>query len=100
MSDALPIPSVDSGACDHWSVTPLLFGDGSVAMYVCLDCRSKFEPVNVRLHEAAHETLHWLEGQQAHEDDDCGDPACRDCEPRRERQEAIDALRSALKAKR
>jgi hypothetical protein len=46
--------------------------------------------------EAAHETVHYLEGQQAHEEDDCGDPVCRDCEPRRERQRVIDALRAAL----
>jgi hypothetical protein len=46
--------------------------------------------------EAAHETLHWLEGQQADEEADCGRPQCPDCIPRRDRQVAIDALRAAL----
>lgn len=87
----------DPVACEHESIATLV-DDGTqrVAMWMCRDCRRKFAPLNVALLEAAHETLHWLEGQQADEEADCGNPQCSDCIPRRDRQVAIDALRAAL----
>ena len=82
----------DRAACEHESITTLVWDDSKrPAMWMCADCRRKFEPVNVALHEAAHETLHWLEGRQERD---------ADGESRRERQEAIDALRAALEVKR
>jgi hypothetical protein len=87
----------DPVACEHESITTLAWDDSKrPAAWMCRDCRRKFAPLNVALLEAAHETLHWLEGQQADEEADCGRPQCSDCIPRRDRQVAIDALRAAL----
>ena len=39
------------------------------------------------------QAVKWLEAEQRHEDDDCGDPKCGECEVRRTRQALIDGLK-------
>lgn len=51
-----------------------------------------------KLREAARQALAWLQAEQSAADEDCGDPACDECEGIvRPRQRIIDALREALK---
>ena len=50
------------------------------------------------LRAAAEQALAWLQAEQSAADEDCGDPACDECEGViRPRQQIIAALREALR---